>query len=227
MLAAALRAATPPTPALMLAVGMRAVRAGDWKAALRGVQDAIALEPVGARDDDARLDAAALVFVLAAERGDAGDRGRGAARAGRPTSATAAFWRGEALQARGGGRRRRRPWASSRCASSRRWSREDPRLPKLRAPTRGAARRRCGGCSEARDALEAGPAEAAVRAARAALATPELAELGAAQAFLAEALNAAARARRRRRPRRRATEINPTWSTAGGSSATRSSRRAS
>src|SRR6185312_12395389 len=69
-LAAALRAATPPTPALMLAIGMRAVRAGDEEGALRAFSDAIALEPVGARDDDARLDAAALVSVLAADRGD-------------------------------------------------------------------------------------------------------------------------------------------------------------
>src|SRR4029077_2058710 len=79
-LAAALRAATPPTPALMLAIGMRAVRVGAREGALRAeaeekalraFKDAIALEPVGARDDDARLDAAALVFVLSAERGDA------------------------------------------------------------------------------------------------------------------------------------------------------------
>ena len=53
------------------------------KEALRAFKDAIALEPVGARDDDARLDAAALVFVLAAERGDARDRGRGPGAAGR------------------------------------------------------------------------------------------------------------------------------------------------
>ena len=75
-LAAALRAATPPTPALMLAIGMRSVRTGDNKAALRAFEDAIALEPIGARDDDARLDAAALVMVLAAERGDAAARPR-------------------------------------------------------------------------------------------------------------------------------------------------------
>ena len=62
-LAAALRAATPPTPALMLAIGMRAVRIGDQEGALRAFSDAIALEPIGARDDDARLDAAALVSV--------------------------------------------------------------------------------------------------------------------------------------------------------------------
>ena len=70
VLTAALRAATPPTPALMLAIGMRAVQAGDEEAALRAFRDAITLEPVGARDDDARLDAAALVHVLATDRGD-------------------------------------------------------------------------------------------------------------------------------------------------------------
>src|SRR6188508_2208479 len=62
-LAAALRAATPATPALMLAIGMRAVRASSNEGpsrveaeekALRAFRDAIALEPVGARDDDAR-----------------------------------------------------------------------------------------------------------------------------------------------------------------------------
>src|SRR5215831_6494916 len=98
-LAAALRAATPPTPALMLAIGMRGVRAGETDGALRAVKDAIALEPVGARDDDARLDAAALVFVLAAERGDAATAANARALLGESTSATAAFWRGEALAA--------------------------------------------------------------------------------------------------------------------------------
>src|SRR5262245_55825140 len=98
-LAGALRAATPPTPALLLAIGMRAVRGGDSEGALRAFKDAIALEPVGARDDDARLDAAALVFVLAAERGDAATAGGARALLGESTSATAAFWRGEALTA--------------------------------------------------------------------------------------------------------------------------------
>jgi superkiller protein 3 len=66
-----------------------------------------------------------------------------------------------------------------------------------------------GRLKEGRDALEAGQAEAAVRAARAAMATPDVAALGAANAFLAEALNAA------RDPgsvaaAQRATELNPT-----------------
>src|SRR5204863_405812 len=85
---------------------------------------------------------------------------------------------------------------------------DDRDLPRLQAPSaelRAGLRK----LKEGREALEAGQAEAAVRAVRAALATPELAALGAAQAFLAEALNAA------RDPgavaaAQRATEINPT-----------------
>jgi tetratricopeptide (TPR) repeat protein len=250
-LAAALRAATPPTPALMLAIGMRAVRAGETDAALRAFKDAIALEPVGARDDDARLDAAALVFVLAAERGDAATAGNARALLGESTSATAAFWRGEALAAlaeettsstSGPSKGEQRGLTASELRSDVPLGTEPPAvvrgeqsspaphaippvgalalrivsmlepddrdLPRLQAPSaelRAGLRK----LKEGREALEAGQAEAAVRAVRAALATPELAALGAAQAFLAEALNAA------RDPgavaaAQRATEINPT-----------------
>ncbi|MDB4981466.1 MAG: hypothetical protein JWM82_2218, partial [Myxococcales bacterium] len=97
VLASALRASTPPTPALLLAVGMRAARAGDWEAALRGFGDAIALEPIGARDDDARLDAAALVYVLASDRGDAGAAAEAKRVLGSAVAATVSFWRSEAL----------------------------------------------------------------------------------------------------------------------------------
>ena len=83
----------------MLAIGMRSVRAGDTEAALRAFKDAIALEPIGARDDDARLDAAALVMVLAADRGDAVGATAAHALLAEATAATAAFWRGEALTA--------------------------------------------------------------------------------------------------------------------------------
>ncbi len=98
-LTAALRAALPPTPALLLTLGMRAVRHEDWTAATRAFEDAIALEPLTARDDDARLDAAALVYVLASERGDAGAMASARRVLGAAASATAAFWRAEALQA--------------------------------------------------------------------------------------------------------------------------------
>jgi tetratricopeptide (TPR) repeat protein len=216
-LAAALRAATPPTPALMLAIGMRAVRAGSTdgslraeaeEKALRAFRDAIALEPVGARDDDARLDAAALVFVLAAERGDTATAANARALLGESTSATAAFWRGEALGALAEEGTSVPAVGALALRIVAMLEPEDRDLPRLQAPSvelRAGLRR----LKEGRDALEAGQAEAAVRSARAAIAMPELGELGAAQAFLAEALNAA------RDPAavvaaRRATEINPT-----------------
>ena len=224
-LAAALRAATPATPALMLAIGMRAVRAGvqegapraaenslradNEEKALRAFKDAIALEPVGARDDDARLDAAALVFVLSAERGDAASAANARALLGESTSATAAFWRGEALTALAEDADGPVPPVGALALRIVAMLEPDDRdLPKLQAPSPGlrAGLRRL---KEGRDALESGQAEAAVRGARAALATPELVELGAAQAFLAEALNAA-RDAGAVAAARRATEINPT-----------------
>jgi tetratricopeptide (TPR) repeat protein len=235
-LASALLAATPPTPALMLAIGMRSVRVGDDDGALRAFSDAIALEPIGARDDDARLDAAALVSVLAAERGDAAAATSARALLGEAMVATAAFWRGEALAAlaepvgdkagkraeaaegepaTGGG-------AAGVAAASqggvslvgalalrvvRALDPEDRDLPKLLAPT-PALREGLRRLQAAREALESGQADAAARDARAALALPALAGLGAAQAFLAEALNAV-RAPDAVAAARRATELNP------------------
>jgi tetratricopeptide (TPR) repeat protein len=208
-LEAALRAATPATPGLMLAIGMRSVRADDNDDALRAFKDAIALEPVGARDDDARLDAAALVFVLSVERGDTATAAGARALLGESTSATAAFWRGEALAALAeDGDKPVPPVGALALRIVAMLEPDDRDLPRLQAPSRDL-RSGLKRLKEGRDALEAGQAEAAVRGARAALATPELAELGAAQAFLAEALNAA------RDPgavaaAKRATEINPT-----------------
>jgi tetratricopeptide (TPR) repeat protein len=231
-LASALRAATPPTPALMLAIGMRAVRAGDDDGALRAFSDAIALEPIGARDDDARLDAAALVSVLAAERGDAAAAAAARALLGEAMVATAAFWRGEALAAlaepvatvepsKGSpppatGAVGQSPPAPTRSTSLvgalalrivGALDPEDRDLAKLMAPT-PALREGLRQLQAAREALESGHADAAARDARAALALPALAGLGAAQAFLAEALNAV-RAPDAVAAARKATELNP------------------
>src|SRR5450432_738044 len=207
-LASALLAATPPTPALMLAIGMRAVRGGDNDGALRAFSDAIALEPVGARDDDARLDAAALVSVLASERGDAAAAAAARALLGEAMVATAAFWRGEALAALA------EPVADKASLVGALALRivgaldpEDRDLPKLLAPT-PALRDGLRQLQAAREALESGHADAAARDARAALALPALAGLGAAQAFLAEALNAV-RAPDAVAAARKATELNP------------------
>jgi tetratricopeptide (TPR) repeat protein len=228
-LAAALRAATPPTPALMLAIGMRAVRVGDHEGALRAFSDAIALEPIGARDDDARLDAAALVSVLAAERGDTAAVAAARALLGEATVATAAFWRGEALAAlaesseiepapegadKGSGNSSGKsfagPISNVGALAVRIVAALDPLdrdLAKLRAPT-PALREGLARLQAAREELEAGRAAAAARDARAVAALPALTELGAAQAFLAEALNAI-RAPDAATVAKRAIELNP------------------
>ena len=207
-LASALLAATPPTPALMLAIGMRAVRGGDDDGALRAFSDAIALEPVGARDDDARLDAAALVSVLASERGDAAAASAARALLGEAMVATAAFWRGEALAALAEPKEEKASLVGAlalRIVGA--LDPEDRDLPKLMAPT-PALREGLRQLQAAREALESGHADAAARDARAALALPALAGLGAAQAFLAEALNAV-RAPDAVAAARKATELNP------------------
>ncbi|HVZ75535.1 MAG TPA: tetratricopeptide repeat protein [Polyangia bacterium] len=207
VLASALRASTPPTPALLLAVGMRAARAGDWESALRGFSDAIALEPIGARDDDARLDAAALVFVLASERGDTAAAAEAKRVLGPAVAATVSFWRSEALT----GAASDAPTVAGELAQRIVLALEpaDPDVPRLRAHAgsadmRAALRR----LRSAREALDQGRAIEAAREARAALATPEVAELGAAHAVLAECLNAV-RDRGAIEAASRAVAINP------------------
>ena len=214
-LAAGLRAATPATPALMLAIGLRAVRNNDETAALRSFRDAIALEAVGARDDDARLDAAALVYVMAGERGDAATAATARSLLGEATAATAAFWRGEALSALAEAppagsdpdQQKLSPLGTLALRVVAALEPLDRDLPRLKAagPRLRAALRRLG---TARDALESGQVETAAREARAAVADPELLELGVAHAFLAEALNAA-RDAGAVAAARRATELNP------------------
>jgi tetratricopeptide (TPR) repeat protein len=204
-LTSALRASTPPTPALLLALGMRAVRSGDWAAALRGFSDAIALEPIGARDDDARLDAAALVYVLASERGDAVATAEARRVLGPAVAATVSFWRGEAMQ--GAASDDPTPVALLAMRIVAALEPQDPDIPKLRAPSvilKAALRR----LQVAREALDSGRPDQAAKEVRAALATPELAAIGAAHAVLAETLNAL-RDRGAVEAARQATTLNP------------------
>ncbi len=204
-LTAALRAALPPTPALLLTLGMRAVRHEDWTAATRAFEDAIALEPLTARDDDARLDAAALVYVLASERGDAVAMASARRVLGAAASATAAFWRAEALQA----------IAAEQAASTIDLALrivlalvpEDTDATKLKQRT-PALLVGLKSLQRAREALEAGRPDQAVREARAAVAPGPAAEIGSAHALLAEALNAI-RDRGALEAARRATELDP------------------
>jgi tetratricopeptide (TPR) repeat protein len=220
-LTAALRAALPPTPALLLTLGMRAVRQEDWTAATRAFEDAIALEPLAARDDDARLDAAALVYVLASERGDAVAMASARRVLGAAASATAAFWRAEALQAIAAEPPPTPPGAAPSSPSPSRPSPtvdlalrivaalvpEDSDVVKLRNRT-PALLAGLKSLQRARESLEAGRPEQAVREARAAVASGPVAELGAAHALLAEALNAI-RDAGALEAARRATELNP------------------
>ena len=205
VLASALRASTPPTPALLLAVGMRSARAGDWEAALRGFSDAVALEPVGARDDDARLDAAALVYVLATDRGDAAAAADARRVLGPAVAATVSFWRGEAMQGAANEVPSTVGALAMRIVTA--LEPQDPDIAKLRAPTatlRAALKKLQG----AREALDQGRPEQAAREARAALASSELAEIGAAHALYAESLNAT-RERGAVDAAERATTLNP------------------
>jgi tetratricopeptide (TPR) repeat protein len=201
-IAEALRRADPPGPALVLALGLRAVDKGEAEVVRVALEDAIELEPLTARDDDARLDAAAISFVLAREAGDEPRTARALELLGAAAASTGAYWRGEAIRALAAGRH----------------SRADLSLRVLGAllaeDTDGARLRALGPGSlpalktliRAREALDEAAFEDAVRAAKTALA--ELPELGVAHATLAEALNAR-RDRGGVEAARRATELNP------------------
>ncbi len=204
-LTAALRAALPPTPALLLTLGMRAVRHEDWTAATRAFEDAIALEPLTARDDDARLDAAALVYVLASERGDAGAMASARRVLGAAASATAAFWRAEALQAIAAEQSAATIDLALRIVLALVPEDTDATKLKQRPPALLPGLK---SLQRAREALEAGRPEQAVREARAAVAPGPAADLGSSHALLAEALNAI-RDRGALEAARRATELDP------------------
>jgi tetratricopeptide (TPR) repeat protein len=204
-LTAALRAALPPTPALLLTLGMRAVRHEDWTAATRAFEDAIALEPLTARDDDARLDAAALVYVLASERGDAVAMASARRVLGAAASATAAFWRAEALQAIAAEQSAATIDLAIRIVQALVPEDTDAAKLKQRTPALLAGLK---SLQRAREALEAGRPDQAVREARAAVAPGPAAELGSSHALLAEALNAI-RDRGALEAARRATELDP------------------
>ena len=213
-LAAALRAATPPTPALMLAIGhARRARASDGDggaARVRGRDRARA----GRRARRRR----------AARRGGAGVRAggrarrRGGAAAARArcwatsTSATAAFWRGEALRRAGRGRRARRCRPIGALAL-RIVAVLEPRRSRPAAAA-GAVRRRCapgcGGCRQAREALEAGQAEAAVRDGARGAGDAGAGRAGRRAGVPGRGAERRARSRARSTAAQRATELNPT-----------------
>jgi len=210
-LASAVRAATPPTPALLFAVGMRSALHQDWSAAGRAFEDAMALEPLTARDDDARLDAAAVVYVLASERGDAAAVATARRLLADGATATGAFWRVEALHAMGADPEeadapevRLRVDLGSRIVAA--LVPDDPDIARVKEPRSPATVSGLRSLRRAREALELGRPDEAVRLGRAAV--EQLPELGAAWALLAEALNAT-HDRAALAAARKATQFNP------------------
>jgi tetratricopeptide (TPR) repeat protein len=197
-----LRVADPLGPALVMAAGLRCFDRGDRKAFEAALGDAAELEPLTARDDDARLDAAAVTCVLAMDRGDDATANRAREQLGSAAPSTAAYWRGEAVAALVSERKERALLACRVVAAFLPDDLDVARLrnlgPKalegLRAIIRG------------RDALDRANLDEALRAAK--LAVQDLPELGLSHALFAEVLNA-------RRDRggldaaRRATELNP------------------
>lgn len=210
-LASAVRAATPPTPALLFAVGMRAALHQDWVAAGRAFEDAMALEPLTARDDDARLDAAAAVQVLASERNDAAALATSRRVLADGATATAAFWRVEALHALGAEPSevdlpevKLRVDLGSRIVAA--LVPGDPDIARVKEPRNAATVAGLRALRRAREALELGRPDEAVRQGRQAV--ERIPELGAAWALLAEALNAT-HDRGALEAGRKATVLNP------------------
>lgn len=197
-----MRAAQPPGPALIAAVGLRALAAGEREAARAALEDALSLEPLTARDDDARLDAAAAKLVLALEDRKPADVERARGLLGNGAGATGAYWRGEAFRALANGERGRLELAINIVKAL---IPEDKDIDRL-APETPASQAAARLLQRAREALEAGDSDAASRAARAALS--ERNEWAVTHAVLAEALNGG-RARGALEAALRATELNP------------------
>ena len=198
----ALRCASPPGPALVIQVALRALDKDDSGRALAAIEDALGLEPLTARDDDARLDAAAILLVLAGERGDAKAKQRALEALGGAAASTGAYWRGEALHSLVLGDVRRAELAGRVVAALVPGDEDLARLSPVTPGLVNAVR----ALLKAREALEQGELDEAVRQARGAVA--ERPDLGVCQAVLAETLNAA-RERGAQDAARRATELNP------------------
>ena len=201
-LAEALRCASPAGPALLTALALRALDRGDNLRAQAALDDAIGSDPMTARDDDARLDAAAISLVLAQDRGD----GTGAARAkdllGAAAASTGAYWRGEAMRARAVGDPVRAALASKVVEALVPGDADVARMRESSANLEPALR----ALAAARDSLDQGALDQAVRHARTAV--NERPDLAACHAVLAEGLNAC-HDRGALDAARRATELNP------------------
>ncbi len=198
----ALRCASPPGPALVIQVALRALDKRDSGRALAAIEDALGLEPLTARDDDARLDAAAILLVLADERGDAKGKQRALDALGGAAASTGAYWRGEALRAYVLGDAARAELSAKVVQSL---VGADADLARMTEPDTNLTIS-LKALLKARELLEQGDLEDAVRQAR--IAANERPDLGICHAVLAEAFNAT-RDRGALEAARRATELNP------------------
>lgn len=197
-----LAAAHPPGPALLTGLGFRALLAGDLEAARNALEDAVSLEAMTARDDDARLDAAAMLLLVAKESGDSqlGKRARSTLK--NAMAATGAYWRAEAVRALAVGDGTRADLALRLV---------DLLIPEdtdaaVLAGASPAVRASVAAIVRARTALDDGDFDAAARAAREAIGA--CGSLAIAHALLAEALNAL-RSKQAVDYARRAIELNP------------------
>ena len=197
-----IRAASPAGPALAFAMALRGLERDDVKRAAIAIEDAMTLDPLTARDDDARLDAAAVALVLAVDRRDEIGAARAREVLGPAASSTGAYWRGEALRAWVEGQPRRAELAAR---IVRVLLPEDTDIGRMQPPNPAliAALR---AVNDARDALDRGELDEAVQKARVAVA--ERGDLGLCHAVLAEAMNAK-HDRGALDTARRATELNP------------------
>jgi tetratricopeptide (TPR) repeat protein len=90
--------ADPVGPALLAALGFEAIAEGELTRARGALEDALACEPLTARDDDARLDAAAHLLAIANQTGDLTLAQRCQSVLKDSVAATAGFWRAEAAR---------------------------------------------------------------------------------------------------------------------------------
>jgi tetratricopeptide (TPR) repeat protein len=187
---------------LVIQVALRALDKGDSSRALAAIEDALGLEPLTARDDDARLDAAAILLVLAEERGDAKAKQRALDALGGAAASTGAYWRGEALRAYVLGDAARAALAAKVVHAL---VGADEDLRRMAEPSTSLTLA-LKALLRARELLEQGDLDDSVRQAR--IAVGELPDLGICHAVLAEALNAT-RDRGALDAARRATELNP------------------
>jgi tetratricopeptide (TPR) repeat protein len=197
-----IRSAAPAGPSLVFAIALRALERDDVQRAAAAIDDAMSLDPLTARDDDARLDAAAVSLLLALDRGDQAAAARAREVLGPAASSTGAYWRGEALRAWVEGPPKRAELAARIVAVL---LPEDTDIARMQPPN-AALVTALKAMNDARDALDRGDADEAVQKAR--IATTERPDLGLSYAVLAEAMNAR-RDRGALETAQKAADLNP------------------